>query len=424
MKRALALALAVVMVLGVSVISASAVVDTNSPTTVATGTQTLTTIQIKKIVKTTAKGVALPTESFYIQMAPATDIDGKTIGNSNVKIQPGPALNSPVVTFNFDASDDTSSGEVSKEGSFDLTSLSFTSSGVYRYYITEVVKNESGTYEAPPQQTADQLHYITYDDTKYVVDFYVDQDTKTKTCSITNMTVNYADAATQTKPTKITFTNTIACANIEISKAAFGDAAFKDDVFDFYILIPVGGDTIELKDGETLEAWLYHGEELVKDDRTGGTGKYTLTVKGAGIDADVIENGTHFQLKSGEHLEIVAPVSMIYKVEEVTKTADGYSTTAEYQESGKFLKSTTLSIEKGSNIGAATYKNDDGVEYNITWVRGTTNFEENQVVFMNARDQLPDTGINLDFVPYVVILAAAIVLGGLFIFMKKRKAAR
>jgi LPXTG-motif cell wall-anchored protein len=43
---------------------------------------------------------------------------------------------------------------------------------------------------------------------------------------------------------------------------------------------------------------------------------------------------------------------------------------------------------------------------------------------MNARDQLPDTGINLDFVPYVVILAAAIVLGGLFIFMKKRKAAR
>jgi hypothetical protein len=379
-------------------------------------------IPFTKIVKTTANDVALPTETFYFQMVPADDIpDGENLGG--VEIQAGPALKTPVVGIDFDASDDTSSGEVTKDSQFDLTSLSFTTSGIYRYYITEVVKNEDGGYEAPPAQSADQIHYITYDSTQYVVDLFVDQPAGADSLSIVNLSVSYGDSTKTTKPDGVSFTNTIACANIEISKAAVGDVIFDTDIYDFYILIPVGGDTIVLKDGETLEAYLYNGDELVKDDRTNNTGKYILTVAGDGINADVMQYGTHFQLKSGEHLEIVAPVSMIYRVAEVTNVKDNFTTEAQYQESGRFLKSTTLSIAKGSNIKTSTYS-DGRDEFNVTAVRGTTNSEVNSVLFINSRDEVPDTGIHLDILPYVGILAAAVILGGVCLVVKKRKAER
>jgi hypothetical protein len=118
---------------------------------------------------------------------------------------------------------------------------------------------------------------------------------------------------------------------------------------------------------------------------------------------------------------------MIYKVQEEVPVEESYATTVDYTEYGSFQGSTTLNITVGSNVNSYTTKADDDdadSAKSITSVVGTTNTETNRVLFTNTRSMNPETGIHLDILPYVLILAVAVAACVVLIVCKKRKAAR
>jgi hypothetical protein len=54
-------------------------------------------------------------------------------------------------------------------------------------------------------------------------------------------------------------------------------------------------------------------------------------------------------------------------------------------------------------------------------VRGTTNTDTDQIVFTNTREAGTLTGVNLDTIPYVVILLLAVAGCAAFFVGKRRK---
>jgi putative ubiquitin-RnfH superfamily antitoxin RatB of RatAB toxin-antitoxin module len=223
-------------------------------------------------------------------------------------------------------------------------------------------------------------------------------------------------STTNAKPEEIAFTNEVKCANITITKIVDGTEYTKDEAFDFWIMIPVGGDTITLKDGETIQGAIYNSDKSKVSD-------VSVAVNGAGIGADVKANGTKFQLKNGQYLELYAPVSMIYKVIEEDYTKESYETDVEYAAYGSFQPDEDKEgrvTDGKTTITCGT--GDDAKEY--VGVKGTTNTDVNRVTFTNSRHINVATGINLDFVPYVVVLALVLAAGGAVLVYKKKRTVR
>jgi hypothetical protein len=405
--------------------------ETDPTTTPSTGTEggtyaggsgslddPITEIPVYKYVKVTP-GVALPSETFYATMVPATEtqINGAKVGS--VAVSTGPALSNNVISFNFSAADSTVGGKVKKDGTFDLKDCTFTSTGIYRYYIYEVVaktEGDSTTYDVPPNAEANKNYYIQYDYTKYTVDLYV-QAKDTTTYVVTNFSVTSEDGSTtNAKPEEIAFTNEVKCANITITKIVDGTEYTKDEAFDFYIMIPVGGDTITLKDGETIQGAIYNSDKSKVSD-------VSVAVKGSGIGADVKANGTKFSLKNGQYLELYAPVSMIYKVIEEDYTKESYETDVEYAAYGSFQPDEDKEGRETDGKTTITCGTGDDAK-GYVGVKGTTNTDVNRVTFTNSRHITVATGINLDFVPYVVVLALVLAAGGAVLVYKKKRTVR
>jgi hypothetical protein len=122
---------------------------------------------------------------------------------------------------------------------------------------------------------------------------------------------------------------------------------------------------------------------------------------------------TEFKLKNGEYLEILgAPVTMVYKVAEVTDTEEfqkeGYTVSYLYEEYG------------ANNTGTVTVGDAQEVEGNV--VQGTINTKSNEVTFINTREiEVPNSGISVDLLPYALVLLVALCGGILLIVSKKRR---
>jgi hypothetical protein len=223
------------------------------------------------------------------------------------------------------------------------------------------------------------------------------------------------------KPTDITFTNKIECGTITITKEVDGTEYTKDEAFQFYIMIPEKGDSIVLEESDKIYGQVYNADGT-KDGEL-----IELQTKGADIDADVTV-GTPFKLKNGQSLQITAPLSMIFKVGELDYSQEGYTTEIEYEESGSYKKSATRDLDDKSNYSKPTYSitttDGENLTGTATCVYGTTNTKGTDVLFTNTRNISPATGINLDFVPYVVVLALAIAAGGAVLIYKKKRTVR
>jgi hypothetical protein len=430
-RRLLSMLLATVMVL--CLMAPALAADTiGGATQSSTVDNPIETIPVSKKVTVDTWGVSLPSETFYLQMSPATpeqlkDADGKSIKIGNATVQAGIALKEPVVSFDFSAANSTSGGSVTQSGAFNLEfNSAFTATGVYRYYIQEVAPVESEdedaavTYEPVenPETEEGEKNYIEYDERQYTVDLYVEQDSN-KNFVVTTAAVNEVGA--DSKPASITFTNKINCATVIIKKEVDGIEYTKDEGFNFKIMIPVGGDTITLKKGEKISAQIYKDGVAVAD------GAVTLEVKGDSLEASVAENGTEFTLHDGEYLQISAPLSMVYKVQEDDYTGEDYVATALYQESGSFLDSHTLKNNGKTFANAADEEKGylaDDVEGNALCVTGTANDGTSHVTFTNTRKIDVETGINLDFLPYVLVLVGALAIGGVWFFFRKRRMVR
>jgi hypothetical protein len=454
-KRAMAMALTAAMMLGMFAMAASATenegqTSTNpeqnteqNPTntdnsgnssssgssgksvtqTVQDSVDPITGLDVTKAVQVTA-GVALPNEKFYIEMVPAEVEDGTVVGQSkdadgNLKggtdVVSGPALANPVLEFDFGATDNTATGGTSQTKTFDITKFAgegITKPGVYRYEIFEVNKNTNGTYSQVVDPNADKTgddvktYYVENDYTTYVVDLYV--NTSGNDLAVTSVSVN--TKGSDVKPDSITFTNKINCANITITKKVVGDLYSPDESFDFYILIPVEGDTITLTASDTIQA------QKVNASGENEGEVQELSVGGQTIDAIAATEGNKFSLKNGESLKITAPVSMIYKIVEADYSGEGYETKVTYTSLG--------TANKKDPADGQELKETDG-EKNYVGIRGTTESNVNTVLFTNERhNSKPDTGINLDFAPYVLVLALVIVAGGALLVYKKKRTVR
>jgi hypothetical protein len=374
-----------------------------------------TSIRVYKTVKVDSSswGTLLPTETFEITMVPATseqlnpEVEGKVVPATNsygVEVEAGPELTKDTLEFTFDASDSTSGGSVEKYGDFNLNFVSdFTHTGVYRYYITEKVNdNKTG--------------YISYDTKVYYVDLYVQQDSSDNFYVAEYVVV---DEAKNTKPQKISFENEIDCANLVIAKQVNGVEYQQGEFYTFRILIPEGGTTITLEQGQVFKAIILDANDTpVIDEENGRTdkeGNVEIVVNGKDLQDDM-SNGTTFKLKAGEKLKIIgAPVSMVYKVEEVTDSEqfqkEGYTVSYDYIEQGTFNAdktkdgtNTTLSDQSGNSV------------------TGTVNTSKNEVHFINTRIIETPTGIALEVLPYALVVLVAVCGIALFVYKKRRSA--
>jgi hypothetical protein len=432
LKRIFSMALASAMALSLVTVPVSAEETSNAKSP-------KTSISFTKTVHVTTNGTPLPTMDFAFTMAPAQESDlvvtttNETTGEvtttplkdpNGLQIQSGPAMKTETddegfvtdygtVELSFDDTDNTSSGDVTKTGEFQFKFASdFPNNGVYRYFITENIPSEL----TPDKDGKYSNGYVTYDKTKYILDLYVTEDTSTGTHYVYNYTLRQ-DGATA-KPENITFKNEVKCSSLNIYKKVEGEEFKSGELYTFRILIPVGGTTITLEEGHEFKAKIMDGNGWVKDTtRTNADGYVIITVKGESMEKAEAADWTQFQLKKGEWLEIEgAPVTMVYKVEEVVDDAsvnasgkslinEGYTTTYSYKETGVKLDSAT--------IGERT-----DVSGHV--VQGTINTDTNQVTFTNNRKITVDTGINLDFAPYVLIVLIAVCGGILFIARKRR----
>jgi hypothetical protein len=293
-----------------------------------------------------------------------------------------------------------------------LTDVDFGHTGIFRYYVTEELPDEK-----------DREPYITYSKEKYMIDLYVfngEADAEGKpTYEVKSMDVTKINGETKTsvKPQDIVFTNTINDNLLTISKTVEGVEYTKDELFDFWIEIPEGGDTITLEKDTKIYAKIYDANGLVNDKRSDENGILKLNVKGDPEKVDVETDGTHFQLKSGEELRIYAPITMIYFVKEKDYSGEGYTQTYAYTETG--YKSTNTLAQTETSVKAQ--KAGTPLTVPSTYIKGTINTETNIVAFTNSRNiEAPDTGINLAILPYALITLCAVCGGILFISRKRR----
>jgi hypothetical protein len=480
MKRTLSIALAMIMALGLLTVSAYAAgdeedktsgdessttqtnTDTGSSSTSSTKSTTpLASIPVTKTVEI-AKDAAIPAETFTFTITPATDTELTTTSGAaqagGLTVKKGVALTSSTVTYTFNSNDVTSEAkekdangtstelkttdgktyaEVKKTGqSFDLSGVTFPSTGVYRYYVTE---NASST------ETNSASAYINYDtNTKYEVDVYVysypvtGDDGKTtdqyrpgniliKKMVYTPKSVGgtqvyswgYAsENGTMVKPDACNFTNTINVNTITIKKILSGESYSTNEKFKFYIRIPAGGTTITLQKGSYITADVYNADgtfarhnniqvvEGVKDEDVSG-----MDFKDSNI-AQMVE------LEAGQYLEITAPVSMIYFVaEDSDYTAkEDYTQTYSYTETGDRSTDTMKTV---TDQPAVDFDEDTNT-YSSIIVKGTTNTGTNKVVFTNTRNINVETGVNVEVLPFALVLVIAGCGAALYLSNKKR----
>jgi hypothetical protein len=413
LKGIFSMALASAMALSLVTVPAFAEGTSETTSEAATEATARTTVESIPVSKTVAvnSNASIPQETFTFTMTPATtdQIDGEKVGT--VSVEPGVALTDNDVTYSFLSTDtanvDQTTGKLTKTGeTFNITKtngVTFGHTGIYRYYIEETVP-------ANPEP------YITYSNVKYMVDLYVYNDGTAyvpQEMSVTKITTVAGKETSETvKPKDINFENTINTQNLLISKTVSGEEYTKDEEFDFWIMIPEGGDTITLSPKSTIQAQICDATGTVKSS-------ITLNVKGdqkyATADATgykyVVDNGNNFKLKSGQYLKVCAPTTMIYFVVEKDYSNEGYTQTYKYTETG-YKKTVTATTDETAGVEN---------EAKDVVIKGTVNTSTNQVQFINSRTvKNTNTGISLEVAPYALIVLIAICGGILFAIRKRR----
>jgi pilin isopeptide linkage protein len=278
----------------------------------------------------------------------------------------------------------------------------WTAAGIYRYTVREDATNKLSFVE-------------TYDTKVFTVDVYV---TNHGTTANPDYKVSYIKAYDSDKyKSPIVFENTTNTEALVISKKVTDYLnANPDQEFTFWIKIPVGGDSLTLGADEGFAA--------TKTDANGDKTEYTAKtspIKVGGDDKD--DDGNYldatketpstangwcsFTLKNGESLAIHdVPVGMIYFLYE--EQVGGFDT---YEE----------------NATAAHGISDDKDDYTYykdgKLSRHTIVSGNNYETFWNIRE-MPNSGVVLSVLPYVVIVLVAAAACVLLLISRKRRNVR
>lgn len=134
-------------------------------------------------------------------------------------------------------------------------------------------------------------------------------------------------------------------------------------------------------------------EKIVKGNMGDKAKAFTFTY------TDSNETVQTMTLKSGESGVITAPIGTEFTVKETN--AQGYKTSAQYGD-------TTVAVTNGD----ATTEAEKTITFTVT-------ADANKLVITNEKDVIPDTGLHLTSLPYIMMLA--LVAGGAVVFFMRRR---
>lgn len=258
------------------------------------------------------------------------------------------------------------------EVTVDLSAVSFSAPGIYRYVITETGNDQDGIHnDTTTTRTLDVV--VNYRDANaggqlVVSDYILYQGTKTD--------------ATNESTKDDGFTNTYATSNLTLEKQVTGNQGDRDKYFEFTVNITdaVAGTvySVDLTDA----TW----------SSTSSPNPTELTVGESGA-----VSGT-FYLKDDESIVIQGLTEdTSYTIAETSYANDGYKT--EYK------------IDSEASVEANT---------TTAKIMGTS---DHKVIFTNDKSGTVPTGILLETAPYVVLMLV-VVAGGVALLAAKRKHSR
>jgi hypothetical protein len=342
-----------------------------------------------------------------------------------------------------------STGNQEESWAFDLTDITFTQTGEYRYTITTqpVLSDEQaevGTYTLNHLVNKDKattvyvnLSVIEKDGAYVVAQVRVwSQDvldgTQYKIYKDDGITKSIADA--------VPFKDPLDVVELKIANHVYGDLADSTKDFTFYINIPEGGDSVVLKRDETF-TYTYYQKQAdgtvapVTTDEDGNE----LTLKISGDKENMLtEKNNTITLKDGEYIIVHdLPEGMIIGVIEEDETDDGYVTDhswmATYEETLASGQDVTFSTGSGGDNTAITGDHDTDAAEGASIIcasetgdnhnyihKSTLGVSGNEIHFYNGTDAISNTGITMDILPYVIVVAAAASLAVLSISKKRR----
>lgn len=249
------------------------------------------------------------------------------------------------------------------EGSFTISLPTYTSVGIYYYTVTQTPGNTAG---------------VGYDDSKMIVKVTVIQQEENKV-RVAFATASLADENGEpgTDVKTATFVNTYSAGSLSVQKLVAGTLGDRDKEFDVTVTFTTPST------GETVNSTI----------------SYKPTVDGdpQDITSADLEEGTHSVTITLSHEDTITFTNIPYGVK-YTVAENKY---ADY---------------------VATYKIDDvnAPENKVENVK--LNSATPKVTITNTRDAAVDTGIVLDSLPYVLLIAIAVV--GVVIFTARKRSHR
>lgn len=285
-----------------------------------------------------------------------------------------PELTVETVTYQETDTADVQNGmrRIKKEGKIQLPEAnSFPHAGEYLYTIKE--KNGQA-----------QNSYITYSEEQYTLRVRVKNANTGNGLEIASVTAekNTPGSAKQNKVSEIAFTNTYAKkSRLTIEKQTEGDFADKTKAFNFTITFTKKSD----------------------NDNTTYTGK--LSSQDVNFKAG---EKTSFSLADGDTLVFDSvPVGTRYVVEETASA--GYIPSVTVTENGIPQPKKTAANENQGISSAPDQASDSLVGE-----------RENKVVFENTSQGIVMTGVVMNNLPFILLVAVAAAALGILIFMKKK----
>ena len=319
-------------------------------------------LQIEKYVVLDG-GSIVPNQKFSFKIEPL-DVQPNTKEN-NLEVKKGKELQGADAIQSGQFDKDTQTNDEGGKKVAKDTTAQFDFSGV------QFEHNKPAIYRYKVSENAGQGTGMSYDNTKYQLDVYVDKDGN-PTSLVAKKLNDQNQAEGEKVPLK--FVNTYKTESLTVEKNVTGASGETEKAFEFHITVK---ENDSLKNGSAIQAKLHKAGTQTEDVQI------------------VVGTEATFSLKSGEKLVVPElPKDTDYTLYETEHGQNGYTTTV------------TVNDQNKDNA-------DTNREYKV--VENT-----NKVVFTNNRDEITPTGILLNVAPYAAGVILAAFAAVLFLAKKRR----
>jgi len=390
MKKFLAILLAMMLVL----VNVAALADDPAPTTEATEKVTptepykVTIPKVYEVIKIDDK-VYLPKDETLKFTATLTGVTNSTVDFATADA----ALKAPIV-IEYPIAKTEAAGDVTFEKDKAITFMlpSYPAVGIYSYTFNETsIKSEAGEEEGATVETANRPAGVTYVNPNLFMKVIVtDLNGVLQVASVTFRTAADPNNEKTTDDGEKVFqvTNEYAAGNLTIKKSVTGN--FGDKTLPFEMTVTFTSEDPVYSD---LTINLTNDAAVTKID---GTASTATTIEGDGWKSKSVT----FELKNADEIKFEnVPATVKYEVTETKAGADGYTTKITGSDNDAVEKATAASKMAGE-IVVNPAGEGEGAKKTIT---------PDEVIFTNDKSITPDTGIELETLPFVLLMGIALV---------------